>query len=373
MKLLITGANGFIGRNLTAHLARREGVEILPCDISTPPAELKTFLSTCDGVFHLAGVNRPQQIDEFERGNAGFTEELCRSLETMGRKPFFIMTSSIQAEMDNPYGISKRHAEKALEGFSQRTGAPAVIYRLTNVFGKWCRPNYNSAVATFCHNIARDLPITVSDAAREVRLVYIDDVIAALLSYLDRPPVGLERRQSLPEYTITLGHLVETVQAFRASRQTLRLPDMADEFVRKLYATYLSYLETDGFAYSLEQRTDARGVLAEFVKQPHVGQMFVSRTHPGITRGNHYHHTKVEKFLVLEGEAVIRFRPIAGGEVVEYRMSGRDFKVVDIPPGYTHAIENVGPTEMIVLFWASEVFDPSAPDTYALNVKGELE
>jgi UDP-2-acetamido-2,6-beta-L-arabino-hexul-4-ose reductase len=373
MKLLITGANGFIGRNLTAHLARREGVEILPCDIATPPAVLQAFLKICDGVFHLAGVNRPQQIDEFERGNAGFTKELCRSLEAMGRKPFFIMTSSIQAEMDNPYGISKKNAEQALEGFSQRTGAPAVIFRLTNVFGKWCRPNYNSAVATFCHNIARDLPITVSDATREVRLVYIDDVIATLLRYLDRPPVGLERRQSHPEYAITLGNLVETVQAFRASRQTLRLPDMYDEFVRKLYATYLSYLENDGFAYSLEQQTDARGVLAEFVKQPHVGQMFVSRTYPGITRGNHYHHTKVEKFLVLEGEAVIRFRHIAEGNVVEYRITGGDFKVVDIPPGYTHAIENVGSTEMIVLFWASEVFDPSAPDTYALNVEGELK
>ena len=281
--------------------------------------------------------------------------------------------------------------------YARETGARAIIYRLTNVFGKWSRPNYNTVVATFCYNIAHDLPITISDPNRVVRLIHIDDVVRAFVSELqkDRGPEGQKGsgpegrvlwRTVEPEYPVTLGRLAELIRSFRAMRQTLLTPDFSDPFVKKLYGMYLTYLDEDDFAYDLTQRCDERGCLAEFMKSPHFGQIFVSRTKPGVTRGNHFHHTKAEKFLVLEGEAVIRFRKIQSDrgqrsepqrsevrtaevrgqmpEVIEYRVSGKDFRVLDIPPGYTHNIENVGDTDVITLFWASEIFDPEAPDTY---------
>ena len=244
-----------------------------------------------------------------------------------------------------------------------------MIFRLKNVFGKWCRPNYNSVTATFCHNIAHDLPISISDPARELDLVYIDDVIAAFIGCLDAPGKhGCARREVEPSYRTTLGELAEKIRSFRASRQTLVLPSFEDAFTRRLYATYLSYLEGEAFAYKLEQKADPRGCLAEFMKSAQFGQLFISRTKPGITRGNHYHHTKTEKFLVVEGDAVVRFRPILGGEVIEHSVSGREFKVVDIPPGYAHSIENIGAGELVTLFWASEIFDPTRPDTFGLPV-----
>jgi UDP-2-acetamido-2,6-beta-L-arabino-hexul-4-ose reductase len=241
---------------------------------------------------------------------------------------------------------------------------------LKNVFGKWCRPNYNSVTATFCFNIAHGLPIQITDSVRELDLVYIDDVVKGLLAVDDLPvSSGSTVYREIPHsHKTTLGELADLIQSFRRSRETLALPSMADEFTKRLYATYLSYLDGADFSYALEQRTDARGSLAEFIKQPHFGQVFVSRTHPGITRGNHYHHTKTEKFFVVEGEAIIRFRPILGGEVIEHCVSGAQFRVVDIPPGYAHSIENVGQTELVTLFWASEIFDPNRPDVYGQTV-----
>lgn len=366
--VVVTGAQGFIGKNLVAWLARRPDIELLPFDQDRSRAELAEALARASFVFHLAGINRPQNEDEFRTGNAELTRWVCETLLAAGNRAPVLLSSSIQADLDNPYGVSKRAAEDALARYAEQ-GGTAIIYRLTNVFGKWCRPNYNSVVATFCHNTARGLPLTISDPARELELVHVDDVARAFVGELDAPREGhLLRREAGPIYRITLGRLAELIRAFPEMRATLRVPDFSDAFTRKLYGTYLSYLPADAFAYPLEQRCDARGCLAEFVKAAPFGQIFVSRTLSGITRGNHYHHTKTEKFLVLQGEAVIRFRHILGGEVIEYPVRGEDFKVVDIPTGYTHSIENVGAGELVTLFWASEVFDPSRPDTEFLSV-----
>jgi len=388
MKVLVTGAKGFIGSNLIVHLQHREDVQIFGYDIDNSPAELDSWLDEADFVFHLAGVNRPKDEEEFFTGNAGLTSTICDHLARRSDPPPILLSSSIQAELDNPYGRSKRLAEEAVSAYAEKTAARAIIYRLTNVFGKWSRPNYNTVVATFCYNIAHDLPITISDPGHEMRLIHIDDVVRAFVSELEGSRLegsrlGVEWRRVRPEYPVTLGQLAELIRSFRAMRDTLVTPDFSDPFVKKLYGMYLTYLDEDTFAYDLLQRCDDRGCLAEFIKSPHFGQIFVSRTKPGITRGNHFHHTKAEKFLVLEGEAVIRFRKVQGSrlegsrlegsrlpEVIEYRVSGKDFRVLDIPPGYTHNIENVGDTELITLFWASEIFDPDEPDTFYEVVQG---
>ena len=366
--ILVTGAAGFIGRNLVEALRRQPGLVVRTLTSDTK-ALLQQHLCEADVIFHLAGVNRPKTEAEFTDGNAGFTHELCLRLRSLGRAPKIVFSSSTQAAVDNPYGVSKREAEAELQGFAAETGAEVAIYRLRNVFGKWCRPNYNSAVATFCHNIVRGLPIHVSDPNREIDLVYVDDVVAAFVDELGKNSSGVFFRDIPVSKKVTLARLVELIESFQASRHDLVMPDLSDPFARKLYATYLSYLPEVDFAYSLEKRTDERGDLAEFIKSAQFGQVFVSRTKPGISRGNHYHHTKTEKFLVVEGNALIRFRHVERPDVIEYAVSGRDLKVVDIPPGYTHSIENVGSTEMIVLFWASEIFNPQCPDTYALNVR----
>ncbi len=384
--VLVTGSSGFIGKHLMEALGRKPDVRVFGYDIGNTVEQLSQGLAEADVIYHLAGINRPQNPNEFQSGNAGFTEVLCNTLQALGRKPVIVLSSSIQAALDNPYGISKRNAEEVVQSWAQKTGGRGVIFRLKNVFGKCCKPNYNSVVATFCHNIAHDLPISISDPKKELELVYVDDVIAAFLCVLD--VAGSEASKSAPSLTsnlcsyrevprsfkTTLGDLAEKIRSFRQSRQNLKLPSFADDFTRCLYATYLSYLEAPDFAYNLDIKTDNRGCLAEFMKSEHFGQIFVSRTRPGVTRGNHYHHTKTEKFLVVEGEAIIRFRSIwsrngsPGPDVIEHRVSGRDFRVVDIPPGYTHSIENVGNTEMVVLFWASEIFDPQNSDTTAMPV-----
>jgi UDP-2-acetamido-2,6-beta-L-arabino-hexul-4-ose reductase len=283
-------------------------------------------------------------------------------------QPLIVLSSSSQAGRDNPYGRSKLAAERALEAYTSRTGTPAVVYRLPGVFGKWCRPDYNSVVATFCHNIARGLPIAISDETRVVELVYVDDVVTQFMTHLDHRAAGVTRGEVRPTFTTSLRELADRIRGFRAMRDTLEVADATDPLTRRLLGTYTSYIPPADLAYTLEQRTDARGTLAELLKSPHFGQMFVSRTRPGVTRGNHYHDLKVEKFCVLEGDAVIRFRPVLGDEVTEHRVSGRDFTVVDIPPGMTHSIENVGTTEMVVLFWASEILDRDRPDTHFSEV-----
>jgi UDP-2-acetamido-2,6-beta-L-arabino-hexul-4-ose reductase len=389
--ILVTGSAGFIGKHLVEALGRRQDVRVIQYDIGNTEMELNKGLAAADFIFHLAGVNRPDRAEEFKTGNADFTASICGSLLALGRNPTVVFSSSVQAELDNPYGLSKRQAEASLKQWAeagrqeredgdresevrgQISEAPprAIIFRLKNVFGKWCRPNYNSVTATFCHNIAHDLPITISDPAKELDLVYVDDVIAAFLEVLDAPQTTAPCAYAeVPRsFKVTLGELAARIRSFRNSRTTLVMPSFAEAFTRCLYATYLSYLDGADFGYNLEIKTDHRGSLAEFMKSAQFGQIFVSRTKPGITRGNHYHHTKTEKFFVVEGEGVIRFRHIAGTEIIEHRVSGKDFKVVDIPPGYTHSIENVGDSEMVVLFWASEIFDPPRPDTYIMEVK----
>jgi UDP-2-acetamido-2,6-beta-L-arabino-hexul-4-ose reductase len=369
MNVLITGAKGFIGSNLTAHLRRRDNVRVLGYDQDDEPAALEEYLAMADVIFHLAGVNRPQDERQFHTGNVDLTRQICERLPAMGSRALLVLSSSIQAAFDNPYGRSKRQAEEVVAQYAG-AGGRAVIYRLKNVFGKWCRPNYNSVVATFCHNIAHDLPITISDPGREVDLVHIDDVVRCFSKELTTEATeGMAWREVGPSFRTKLGELAGLIRFFKEVRHTLILPDLSDEFTHKLYGTYLSYLDAGDFAYALEKKCDPRGCLAEFVKGPSFGQIFVSRTLPGITRGNHYHHTKAEKFLVLQGEALIRFRSILGGEIIEYPVRGEDFRVVDIPPGYTHSIENVGQGELVTLFWANEIFDAGRPDTEFLPVK----
>jgi UDP-2-acetamido-2,6-beta-L-arabino-hexul-4-ose reductase len=369
--VLVTGSGGFLGRNLVQMLSGRDDIRVLEYEVDDPRDDLDKALHIADVIVHLAGVNRPQSTHEYMVGNAEFTRLICDMLGVANKSPKIIMSSSIQARLDNPYGISKRQAEEELKKFADESGAETVVFRFKNIFGKWSRPNYNSVVATFCHNIARDLPITITDPDRELELVYVDDVVAALVDEIDSKSttLGFRFAEEIKGFAVRLGDLAETIRSFRDSRRTCMLPELSDRFTACLYATYLSYLDDSDLAYDLEQKTDVRGALAEFIKSPHIGQVFVSRTKPGITRGNHYHHTKVEKFFVVEGTGIIRLRHLRTGEMVEMKVSGEDFKVVDIPPGYTHSIENVGSTDMVVIFWASEVFDPSRPDTYYREVK----
>jgi UDP-2-acetamido-2,6-beta-L-arabino-hexul-4-ose reductase len=370
VNVLVTGAGGFLGKNLCAALRERPGVVLVEHDLADAP-RLAEAAGRADVVFHLAGVNRPDRPEEFEEGNARLTAALCAALEQAGRRAKVVLASSIQAELDNPYGKSKLGAERALEGYCDSTGAEGVVFRLKNLFGKWSRPNYNSVTATFCHHVARGLPIQISSPTNVVDLTYVDDVVAAFVTELDGPGrPGFRRAEPLASHRVTLGELAALVQSFRTQRTSLLLPDFSSRFVRALYATYLSYLEPDAFAYGLDVKRDDRGSLAEFVKSPSFGQIFVSRTRPGITRGHHFHHTKTEKFMVVQGEAVIRFRQIHGDAVLEYPVRGEEYRVVDIPPGYTHSIENVGSGELVTLFWSSEVFDPSAPDTFRARVDG---
>lgn len=368
--VLVTGSSGFLGRNLVVALGRDPGVRVLPFDVEEDPASLPGFLAEADFVYHLAGVNRPKDAAEFEVGNAGLTKTLVDSLRALGRSTPVVLSSSTQAALDNPYGVSKRRAEELVFEYGRATGAPVHVFRLTNVFGKWSRPNYNSVVSTFCHNIAHGLEINVSDESREVELVYVDDVVERFLALLagtpapaDARPLGVE-----PTYRTTLGQLARAVYELRDIRKTLRVPDLSDGLTRKLYATFLSYLDRRDFSYAVETRHDARGSLAELIKSEAGGQIFVSTTRPGIVRGNHYHDTKVEKFCVLRGQAVIRFRHVSEDTAFAYEVSGERLELVDIPPGYTHSIENVSEEEMIVLFWAGEPFDPRRPDTYACEV-----
>jgi UDP-2-acetamido-2,6-beta-L-arabino-hexul-4-ose reductase len=332
------------------------------------------MLSRADAVIHLAGINRPSDEREFETGNAALTQEIVSAVTAAGRCPPLAFTSSVRALEDTAYGRSKRAAEQAVVSYARSQGAAVAIYRLPNVFGKWSRPFYNSAVATFCHSIARDLPFEVHDPSRKLRLVYGEDVARALVDFVrgasrgQAEPDGVHRPDVLPLYERSLGEIVEYLQAFRAMRTELVVPDLSDDFTRKLYGTYVSFLPPTDAGYALHQRTDNRGTLAELLKSRSFGQVFVSRTHPGVTRGNHWHHTKSEKFVVVEGEALICLRALDSTETIEIRVNGSEFRVVDMLPGYTHSITNIGIGELITLFWASELFDPDQPDTYPLNV-----
>lgn len=366
MNILITGANGFIGKNLIGTLKYKGKYELLQVEVDTSTEQLAEYLKVCDFIFHLAGVNRPKDEKEFFEGNADFTTQMIQMLGD--RKVPIVFTSSIQVDRDNPYGQSKKLAEQALLDYA-KTGATVYIYRLTNIYGKWSRPNYNTVVATFCHNIARDLPIQINKPDAVISLCYIDDVIEEFLRALEGTPTREDDHYIVPvSYPITIGKLAETIRSFKDSRNDLSIVDMSNPLIKNLYSTYLSFFPEDEFSYPLKMNVDNRGNFTEIIRTPERGQVSVNISKPGITKGNHWHHSKNEKFLVVSGKGVIRFRKVDSDEVIEYHVSGEKLEVVDIPTGYTHNIENLGETDMVTIMWANECFDPQKPDTYYLEV-----
>ena len=382
MDILITGAGGFVGKNLVEALKNiRDGKdrtrpdleigEIFRCTRQTTEAELKEYCANAEFVFHLAGVNRPKNPEEFMEGNRDFTETLLGVLELTGNRCPVMLSSSIQAERDNPYGESKRAGEQLMREYGARTGAKTLIYRFPNVFGKWCRPNYNSAVATFCHNRANDLPIQVNDRNTRLTLVYIDDVVRELLDALE----GKEHREGefcfVPTtHSATLGEIVDLIESFRTQPETLLMPEIPnDSFAKKLYSTYLSYLPKEKVAFPLKMNVDQRGSFTELLKTVNCGQFSVNISKPGITKGQHWHHTKWEFFIVVAGPALIQERKIGTDEVIEFEVSGEEIQAVHMLPGYTHNIINLSETEnLVTLMWASELFDPNHPDTFFQEV-----
>lgn len=384
MNILVTGASGFVGKNLLSQLrnirdgkAKNYAVEgdltLYEYDLGSTPEELDLYCRNADFVFNLAGVNRPQDPAEFMKGNFGFASTLLDTLKKHGNTCPVMISSSIQASLDNPYGESKRAGEQLLFDYAEETGAKVLVYRFPNLFGKWCRPNYNSAVATFCNNIANDLPITVNDPSVELHLVYIDDVVDELIGAL----TGGEHRDGAfcvvpTSHRITLGGIVDLLHSFRRMPETLEVPDTTtDGFAKKLYSTYLSYLPEDRFAYDLKMNTDARGSFTEILRTADRGQFSVNVSKPGITKGQHWHHTKNEKFVVVHGHGLIQLRKVGKDEqgndypVVNYEVSGEKIRVVEMIPGYTHNIVNLSDTEDLVTFmWCNECFDPAKPDTY---------
>ena len=366
MKILVTGAKGFIGKNLISDLERMEDVTVFSYDIDTPVEKLDEYCKECDFVYNLAGVNRPENVEEFMEGNFGFATTLTETLKKYNNTCPIMNSSSIQAMLDNPYGKSKKAGEDMLLAYGKETGSNIYIYRFPNVFGKWCRPNYNSAVATFCNNIANDLPIQVNDRSTLMNLVYIDDVVEELILALKgQPHMNEEGYCVIPiVHQITLGEIVDLLYSFKESRKTLMVPNMPENsFAKKLYSTYLSYLPKDDFSYPLVMHTDARGSFTEILHSADVGQVSINISKPGIEKGNHWHHTKNEKFVVVSGKGVIKFRKYGCDEVIEYRVSGEKLEVVDIPTGYTHSIINEGDTDMVTLMWCNECFNPDKPDT----------
>lgn len=369
MKILVTGAKGFIGKNL-AYALRNSGYDdILEFDVDTDGEKLGDYCANCDFVFHLAGINRPENNKEFKTGNVEFTQTLLDLLRANNNDCPIMYASSIQAIWDNDYGRSKKQAEDLILDYESNTGVHALIYRFPNIFGKWCRPNYNSAVATFCHNIANDLPIVISDRSYVMNLAYIDDVTAELIKALS----GEENRDGsycyVPvTYTEKLGVIADYISSFPDMRNCLAVPDQSNPLLKKLYATYLSYLPQDSFKYPLTMHSDNRGSFTEFLRTPNRGQVSVNVSKPGIVKGNHWHDSKHEKFLIVSGQGVVRFRKPDKSDIFEIHASSEKLEVIDIPPGYTHNLENTGSTDMVTLIWASEAFDPKNPDTHYLEV-----
>lgn len=368
MRILVTGAKGFVGKNLVVRLHETGAFEVISFDRGDPMEALQEKVNACDAIVHLAGVNRTLNVEEFCEGNTALTTQLCEFIKETGRKIPLIISSSTQAELSNPYGLSKREAEKAGETLAATTGNPVTIYRLPNVFGKWCRPNYNSVVATFCHNIANDLPIRINDPATSLNLVYVDDVVSEMIAEVQNMRSGLRWADVTPVFKTTLGELAEQIESFRLSRSSLVSERVGSGFVRALYATYVSYLPPGKFSYDLPLFVDARGVFVEMLKTQDSGQFSFFTAHPGITRGGHYHHTKTEKFLVIKGRARFGFRHIVTQETFEIYTSGDKPQIVETVPGWSHDIVNIGDDEMFVMLWANEIFDSEHPDTIASKV-----
>jgi UDP-2-acetamido-2,6-beta-L-arabino-hexul-4-ose reductase len=371
-RVLVTGANGFIGKNLVVRLRELPHFVVIEFVRGDAPEALPGLLAQADAVVHLAGENRPADEAAFAQVNTGLTVVICNALvaeqRRSGRQLPLVLASSSQAERDNSYGQSKLAAEQAVHALCASTGHPAVVYRLPGVFGKWCKPSYNSVVATFCHNLARGLPLQINDPVARLQLVYVDDVVTSFIAALEEPAPGLTHGGVAPVYVITLGELAAQIRAFGECRNSLMSERVGTGLVRALYATYVSYLSNERFAYDVPVHADPRGVFVEMLKTPDCGQFSYFTAHPGITRGGHYHHSKTEKFLVIKGCAVFRFRHLLTGEMFELAISGDKPQVVDTIPGWVHDITNVGVDEMVVMLWANEVFDRERPDTVASKV-----
>ncbi|MBT4762600.1 MAG: SDR family oxidoreductase [Bdellovibrionaceae bacterium] len=365
MKVLITGASGFIGKNLKVHLTELKDIEVFTFTREQSLSDLPDLINNMDFVFHLAGVNRPETVDQFKTGNIDLTLAICDAIEASDNKIPMIFSSSIQATKDNPYGHSKLAAEQELLKFSEKNGSPVYIFRLPNVFGKWCKPNYNSVVATFCNNMVNDIPIEIHDRSTKLKLVYIDDVIRQLISVLHAPKNKDAYCHIDPVYEISLGKLADKISSYKNSRDTLITEKVGVGIDRALHSTYLSYIQPNNFSYPLVKHGDQRGVFVEMLKTKDSGQISFFTAHPGITRGGHYHHSKTEKFLVIKGEALFKFKNILNNESYELKTTGNDPEIVETVPGWTHDITNTGNEEMLVMLWANEIFDKDLPDTYA--------
>ncbi|MCW1306116.1 MAG: NAD-dependent epimerase/dehydratase family protein [Candidatus Parvarchaeota archaeon] len=370
--ILVTGSNGFIGRNLIQNLSRNESNKIITFGRNNSLEDLKSFLGETDFVYHLAAVNRTNDETDFETVNVGLTQKIVDFLITMNKKVNIVMASSVQALADNPYGKSKKAAEDILKDYSDKMKTSVYIYRLPNVFGKWGKPNYNSVVSTFCYNTTHGKDIWISDENKEIELVYIDDVVKEFVRVLNSEDIGQSQIMNVkPTFKVTLGKLAQMITNFHENRKQSIVPDFSDEFVKRLYPTYLSYLDKNDLSQTPELKTDERGSLFELVRSKQFGQIFISTTKPGYIRGNHYHDSKIEKFCLIKGAAIIMLRNLLTNESVSYHVSDQKIEIVDIPPGYTHSIQNVGNEEMIVLFWSDEIFDPQRSDTYYKRVEDE--
>lgn len=379
MNILVTGAKGFIGKNLIASLHNiRDGkdrsfdmsldINVFEYDIDTDPMLLEAYCKNADFVFNLAGVNRPENPDEFMEGNFGFASKLLDLLKKYNNKCPVMISSSIQAALDNPYGESKRAGEDLVFAYGKEMGVPVYVYRFPNVFGKWCRPNYNSAVATFCNNIANDLPIKVNDPTVDMTLVYIDDVVAELISAL-KGEANLHEDGFCyvsVEHKIKLGEIVDLIKSFAAQPESLVIPKIPEKsFAKKLYSTYLSYLPEEKVSFPLKMNVDDRGSFTELLKTKDCGQVSVNISKPGITKGQHWHHTKWEFFMVVSGHGLIQMRKIGTDEVLNFEVSGEKIEAVHMLPGYTHNIINLSDTDdLVTVMWANEAFVPAHPDTY---------
>lgn len=375
MKILVTGANGFIGKNLVERLKYRNLDEIFDYDKNDSIEKLEKYCGECDFVYHLAGVNRPEHSEDYHTGNYGFTSQLLALLKKSNNKCPVMLSSSIQADLDNPYGKSKLEGEQLLRKYGKDEKVNIFIYRFPNIFGKWCQPNYNSVVATFCHNITHDLPIQIHNKDARLKFVYIDDVVDELLSLLNTPKEKDSVFQTIqPVYEITVGEIADLLYSFKKCRNTLAVPDMTEgSFSKKLYSTYLSYLPETGFSYPLKMNVDHRGSFTEIFRTSDRGQFSVNISKPGVEKGNHWHCTKNEKFVVVSGKALIQFRRTDSSQVIEYHVSGEQLEVVDIPAGYTHNIINEGDSDLITFMWCNECYNPERPDTYCLSVASQKE
>lgn len=368
MRILVTGAKGFIGRHLVLALKQLSNYEVIEFDRTQTEEQLFEELLNVDFIYHLAGINRPKKGTEFIEGNVNLTRKITSKLIEYKKNTPILITSSIQATLDNEYGSSKKQAETILENYKQQTNAPIFIYRLSNVFGKWCRPNYNSVIATFCYQIARNENVWLSDPKTELQLVYIDDVINELVNVLEEKRDSTDYFEVSPVYKKTLGEIHKALESFKSSREINLIINLEDTFIKKLYSTYLSYLQPTEFSYPLKKKSDIRGSFAEMLKLDGYGQVAINVIKPGFTKGNHWHHTKVEKFLVVAGEGVIRLREISSQEVIEIFVKAEHLEMIDIPVGYTHHIENTGTNDLITVIWANEYFDPNHADTFYLEV-----